>query len=142
MPVAHPGCPMDHVQALANRSPGDLWVRCIGTLFHLSCRVLKRFVARNPTRTVFYIRAEHPFPGKILTRQWGCNPDPRTRRVLRRQNSPSSYTTVPPRSRSGEIPHGTLQTASSRTCCAEARLHGHRRMGVQCKVCPVPHRKT
>jgi hypothetical protein len=35
MPVAHPGCPMDHVQALANRSPGDLWVRYIGTLFHL-----------------------------------------------------------------------------------------------------------
>jgi len=35
MPVAHPGCPMDHIQALANRSPGDLWVRCIGTLLDL-----------------------------------------------------------------------------------------------------------
>ena len=34
MPVAQPGCPMDHIQASANRSPGDLWLRCIGTIFH------------------------------------------------------------------------------------------------------------
>jgi len=36
MPVAQPGCPMDHIQASANRSPGDLWLRCIGTIFHQS----------------------------------------------------------------------------------------------------------
>lgn len=34
MPVAQPGCPMDHIQASANRSPGDLWLRCIGTILH------------------------------------------------------------------------------------------------------------
>jgi len=27
LPVAHPGCPMDHIQTLVNRSPGDLWIR-------------------------------------------------------------------------------------------------------------------
>lgn len=30
MPVAQPGCPMDHIQTLVNRSPGDLWMRFIG----------------------------------------------------------------------------------------------------------------
>jgi len=32
MPVARPGCPMDHIQTLVNRSPGDLWLRCIGSI--------------------------------------------------------------------------------------------------------------
>jgi hypothetical protein len=45
MPVAHPGCPMDHFQALAIRSPGDLWVRCIGTLSHLLLEVFRVCVA-------------------------------------------------------------------------------------------------
>src|SRR5512145_2208373 len=27
LPVAQPGCPMDHFQTLVNRSPGDLWLR-------------------------------------------------------------------------------------------------------------------
>jgi hypothetical protein len=31
LPVAHPGCPMDHIQTLVNKSPGDLWMRCIGS---------------------------------------------------------------------------------------------------------------
>ena len=39
MPVAHRVVPSDHIQALANQSPGDLWVRFVGTLSHLSCGV-------------------------------------------------------------------------------------------------------
>jgi len=27
VPVAQPGCPVDHIQTLVNRSPGDLWRR-------------------------------------------------------------------------------------------------------------------
>jgi hypothetical protein len=57
MPVAHPGCPMDHFQALANRSPGDLWVRCIGTLSDLSDKV---FIV-----CVVALRIQRTFPGKF-----------------------------------------------------------------------------
>jgi len=32
LPVAHPGCPVDHLQTLVNQSPGDLWMRCIGSI--------------------------------------------------------------------------------------------------------------
>jgi hypothetical protein len=33
LPVAHPGCPMDHFQTLVNKSPGDLWTRFIGSIY-------------------------------------------------------------------------------------------------------------
>ena len=36
-PVAHPGCPVDHIQTLVNQSPGDLWMRCIGSILFVFC---------------------------------------------------------------------------------------------------------
>ena len=37
LPVAHPGCPVDHIQTLVNQSPGDLWMRCIGSILFVFC---------------------------------------------------------------------------------------------------------
>ena len=37
LPVAHPGCPVDHIQTLVNQSPGDLWMRCIGNTHFVFC---------------------------------------------------------------------------------------------------------
>jgi hypothetical protein len=37
LPVAHPGCPVDHIQTLVNQSPGDLWMRCIGSIHFVFC---------------------------------------------------------------------------------------------------------
>jgi hypothetical protein len=37
LPVAHPGCPMDHFQTLVNKSPGDLWMRFIGSIYVFFC---------------------------------------------------------------------------------------------------------
>jgi hypothetical protein len=35
--TAHPGCPVDHIQTLVNQSPGDLWMRCIGSIHFVFC---------------------------------------------------------------------------------------------------------
>ena len=39
LPVAHPGCPVDHLQTLVNKSPGDLWMRCIGSISFVFCYI-------------------------------------------------------------------------------------------------------
>jgi hypothetical protein len=39
LPVAHPGCPVDHLQTLVNQSPGDLWMRCIGSIPFVFCYI-------------------------------------------------------------------------------------------------------
>jgi hypothetical protein len=71
MPVAQPGCPMDHIQASANRSPGDLWLRCIGTILHRRFGYLAvpdmslSAIMYGNCRQVIMVCRDTPFPESI-----------------------------------------------------------------------------
>jgi hypothetical protein len=119
MPVAHPGCPMDHIQALANRSPGDLWVRCVGTLFHLLHRVFSISASPIGDLSPFHLFLLPKIlrftrlitvTGDTLCRD--TRPDVCRKTPRHKMRSPRQV------SLSGERWPAALQTVSIRTCCA------------------------
>jgi hypothetical protein len=102
MPVAQPGCPMDHFQTLVNRSPGDLWLCCIGTLLHLYFWIYRSSVIRNGGKKfigncILRLSSTRIFPGCTALTQKQCPPQG---------------------SRSPGIPHPSRHRVSIRICCA------------------------
>ncbi len=86
VPVAHPGCPMDHFQTHVNRSPGDLWERYIGTIT-IGAGNIEHF-GRDSQR-------DTP-PRDTIRVYGGKKPLPASHEGSPGENSPSSYTTSPP----------------------------------------------
>ncbi len=92
LPVAHPGCPVDHIQTLVNQSPGDLWMRCIGSIHFVFC-YLALGDEVNPTVKLSKERDRVLSPGVhgLL-----INPLPANHRGSGVKNSPSWNTIFPP----------------------------------------------
>ena len=77
LPVAHPGCPVDHIQTLVNQSPGDLWMRFIGSILFVFCylalgdelNVKDRSTGDSKDELRPQIHGVNPFPEN----QWGSS---------------------------------------------------------------------
>jgi len=92
LPVAHPGCPVDHIQTLVNQSPGDLWMRCIGSIHFVFCYLalgdgVNMIIGMQKKACGNYIRVV-----TVLL----LNPFPENHRGSGVKNSPSWYTIFPP----------------------------------------------
>ena len=110
VPVAHPGCPMDHVQTLVNRSPGDLWERCIGIIVSAP-GILS--ISEGTSRGVPHGTPSGPMVEK--TRYLPATRGYREKIPLPRTRPP------PPGQRAGGRPRAALRTVSSRIYCEDCQ---------------------
>jgi hypothetical protein len=120
MPVAHPGCPMDHFQTLVNRSPGDLWMRCIGTI--------------SSGVRIFSPWGWVPRAGKLQQGMRNCHrgkyPFPGIQAGFVQKNSPSSYTTTPSMmTRDGNTPSCPSNGVQPHLLCSRPGSIGTDRFG-------------
>jgi len=67
LPVAHPGCPVDHIQTPVNQSPGDLWMRCIGSILFIFCYLAVGDEASARTRNTLpgMVKSVNEFSGSL-----------------------------------------------------------------------------